>query len=136
MAVSSVQQKMPLLSAALAELQASKTALARSQAFLEQAIEEAIQHGIHALPAATAPACEHRRKHRPGKPAKIDSDPELQTFILARLDRMTFTQIADEVRAHFPEARRVGKSAIHAWWQKRASDRPSSFSPQSPDHTG
>lgn len=129
-------QTMPLLSAALAELQASKTALARSQAFLEQAIEEAIQHGIHALPAATAPACEHRRKHRPGKPAKIDSDPELQTFILARLDRMTFTQIADEVRAHFPEARRVGKSSIHAWWQKRASERPSSLTQQSPDHTG
>jgi len=31
---------------------------------------------------------------------------------------MTFVQIAEAVADHFPPARRVGKSAIHAWWQR------------------
>ncbi|MFV0408973.1 MAG: hypothetical protein ACK5LJ_04500 [Paracoccus sp. (in: a-proteobacteria)] len=52
-------------------------------------------------------------------PPKIQSDPELQTFIAARIDRMTFTEIAAEVARQFPPARRVGKTAIHDWWKKR-----------------
>ncbi len=31
---------------------------------------------------------------------------------------MTFDQLAEEVANHFPQDRRVGKSAIHDWWQK------------------
>ena len=66
---------------------------------------------------------DHRRAHRPGVQRKIDADPELQTFIRARIDRLTFTEMADEIAAHFPPARRVRRTAIHAWW-KREKKRP------------
>lgn len=46
---------------------------------------------------------------------------ELQAFIRARIDRLTFVEIADEVAAHFPLARRVRRSAIHAWWKRETS---------------
>ena len=61
----------------------------------------------------------HRRAHRPGIPAKIDSDPELRAFILARLDTRTFTQICDEAAAHFPPDRRTSLSALSRWWQRK-----------------
>lgn len=62
---------------------------------------------------------EHRRMHRPGTVPKIDSDPELAAFIRARIDRLTFVEIAAQVAEVFPETRRVGKSTIHAWWSKQ-----------------
>lgn len=62
---------------------------------------------------------EHRRKHRPGTVPRIDSDPELEAFIRARIDRLTFVEIAAQVAQTFPKARRVGKSAIHAWWARQ-----------------
>ena len=54
-----------------------------------------------------------------GRVPKIDGDPELQAFILARIDRMTYVQLAEDVAEHFPEPRRIGKSAIHAWIKKQ-----------------
>lgn len=68
---------------------------------------------------ASAPVTEHRRLHRSGCPPKIDQDPALQTFILARLDRLTYQEIADEIAAAFPEDRRVSKSTVHAWHKRR-----------------
>lgn len=52
-----------------------------------------------------------------GRPAKIEADAELKAFVAARLDTLTFDQIAIEVAAHFtlPAARR---SSIHRWWLK------------------
>ncbi|MGB0659239.1 MAG: hypothetical protein ACPGNV_03590, partial [Mangrovicoccus sp.] len=70
------------------------------------------------LPPCTVPATEHRRKHRSGRPSKLDTDPELRAFVLARLDRLTFAEIAEEIAAHFPENRRVGRSSVHGWWKK------------------
>ncbi len=61
---------------------------------------------------------EHRREHRMGRPAKIDTDSELQAFVTARLDTLTFDQIAKEVAANFTPARRASRSSIHRWWQK------------------
>jgi hypothetical protein len=66
----------------------------------------------------TAP-CEHRRRHRPGLPSRLDADAELRAFIEARLDRLTFHAIAAEVAAAFPPGRRIGHSAIHDWWQRQ-----------------
>jgi|GEM_PF-1813084 len=86
---------------------------------LETAIEGVLQEGINALPGPTVPPTAHRRAHRPGVMAKLDADPEVRAFVTARLDRLTFNEIATEVAAHFPPARHVGKSAIHDWWQKR-----------------
>ena len=110
------------LTQALAELRASHAAQDRAIKGLETALETTLQEGFNALPAPSAPVSEHLRAHRPGKPPKIASDPELQTFIVARVDRLTFHQIAAEVAQHFHPARRVGKPAIHAWWQSHHSD--------------
>ena len=100
------------------DLRAAMAALQRALACLEDAIEATVQEGLEGLPSPTAPASEHRRKHRPGRPAKIDSDPELQAFSAARVDLMTFAAVAAEVAAHFPQSRRVGRSAIYDWWRK------------------
>ncbi|WP_439527075.1 hypothetical protein [Roseovarius mucosus] len=91
--------------------------LTRAERRLESAIEQAFEVPFN----CTAPASDHRRAHRPGKPAKIDADPELQAFIRARINRLTFAEIAQDVSRIFPPARRVGKSAIHAWWTKNRS---------------
>ena len=57
-------------------------------------------------------------KHRSGRPAKIDADPELRAFILARIDRLTVPQLEDAVAEALPEARRVRKTAINDWWNR------------------
>lgn len=83
---------------------------------LEEVAETVLQHPVQpTLP----PATDHRREHRSGRPPKIDTDPELAAFIRARIDRLTFEEIAAQVAAHFPPARRVGKSTIHAWWKRQ-----------------
>ena len=82
-----------MLLVAEGDLRAAMAALQRALACLEDAIEATVQEGLEGLPSPTAPASEHRRKHRPGRPAKIDSDPELQAFIAARVDRMTFPSL-------------------------------------------
>ncbi len=64
----------------------------------------------------------HRRAHRMGRPAKIAADAELQAFVAARFDTLTFEQIAKEVADNFPPERRVSLSAIHRWWQKTRSN--------------
>lgn len=107
-----------LISASIAELKASHAAQARAIARLEEALQQAVKQGVEHLPASEALPSDHRREHRPGKPRKIDADPELQTFILARIDRLTYEEIQAEVEAHFPPARRVRRSAIHTWWHR------------------
>ena len=90
------------------------------KAGVQHDIQHDVQHGVEDLP----PASDHRRNHRPGRPAKIDSDPELQSFIRVRIDRMTFNQIAKAITDQFPPERRIGKSAIHEWWQRNMKTNP------------
>ncbi len=106
------------LSQALAELRASHAAQGRAITALEATIEASLKQGLNTLPKPSAPVSEHRREHRPGPPPKIAGDPELQAFIVARIDRMTFDVIAAEVAQHFPPRRRVCKTAIWEWWRK------------------
>ena len=82
-------------------------------------------------PASTGPetppagaAADHIRAHRTGKPSRIDCDPELRAFVVARIERMTFTALADAIRERFPPHRRVAKSALHAWWHRQSRRRP------------
>lgn len=98
---------------AMAELETARRALDRAQAALQTAVQEGVQHPLE-TPVQTL--CDHRRAHRPGRPARIDTDPELRAFILARLDRMTFPDLARAVADAFPPDRRVSKSTIHKWW--------------------
>ncbi len=92
-------------------------------AALSTALEGTIQQGLKSAPEPLEPSAEHRRAHRPGVLSRIDTDPELQAFIRARIDRLTFPELATEVASHFPEHRRVGRSAIHDWWQKHRPPR-------------
>lgn len=94
--------------------QQSEAALAA----LNTAIKRAVNASFKEVLASDIPLTDHRKEHRSGKVAKLDVDPEVRSFVLARLDRMTFQAIADEVADHFPKTRRVGKSAIHSWWRR------------------
>ena len=113
-----VTEAAPLISAAIAELKASHAAQERTINRLELALQQAVEQGLQYLPASEALPTEHRREHRPGVQRRIDADPELRAFVRARIDRLTFIEIADEIAAHFPPARRVRRSAIHAWWKR------------------
>ncbi|SFF69257.1 hypothetical protein SAMN05443635_10178 [Roseobacter denitrificans OCh 114] len=73
-----------------------------------------------------ANAAQHLREHRPGRPSKIDNDPELRAFIVARINTTTFTALEREVAEAFPPDRRIGKSAIHNWWERNLKSIPKS----------
>ncbi|MFO1140790.1 MAG: hypothetical protein U1E59_00095 [Amaricoccus sp.] len=92
---------------ALAELEPILAGLTRLNGALERHREALVQDRL-ALPPCDTPPFEHRR--RPGRLSKIGADPELQAFILPRLDRLTYHQIADAVAAHFPPEPRVRPS--------------------------
>ncbi|OZA07492.1 MAG: hypothetical protein B7Y02_13855, partial [Rhodobacterales bacterium 17-64-5] len=51
-------------------------------------------------------------------PSKIDCDPDLQAFILARIETQTFDQITDAIRTTFPPAQHVGRTSVHRWWRQ------------------
>jgi hypothetical protein len=118
------------LTDALAEARAQRDLLAaalanqgRLVAALQRAVEATLLQGLDALPEDLPPPSEHRRRHRPGTIAKLDADLELRAFVEARLDRMTFHEIAAAVAERFPPNRRLGHSAIHRWWQIRKRRR-------------
>lgn len=106
-----------LLALALAELRAAHTAQGKALTTLETAFKQALEGRLDRLALCDAPPSEHRRAHRPGVQRRIDTEPELETFIRARVDRMTFAELAAEVANVFPPNRRVGRSAIHDWWK-------------------
>lgn len=85
---------------------------------LQTAIEMRKKARINDLPICTVPPTQHRREHRAGRPAKLDIDLEVQAFVVARVDRLTYSEIAAETATHFPKLRRVGKSAIQSWWTR------------------
>ena len=108
------------LTAALAAMDDAAAALATARAALEAALKGDVQRPRNTpfTPPATTPE-EHRREHRSGKPRRLDTDPDLRAFVNDRIDHMTFAQVANAVAEHFPPDRRVGRSAIHAWWKLR-----------------
>jgi hypothetical protein len=104
---------------ALSEVSRARTALDTIGETLESLHKGAGEKAFTAQPGEATFPPDHRRAHRPGRVPKIDSDPELRAFIEARIDAMTFNEVADAVAAAFPPERRVRKSAIHEWWHKR-----------------
>lgn len=93
---------------------ASMERLARS---LERLRGDLLQRSLSDLPRCDVLPTEHRRQHRPGVQGTIDANPELQAFNTARLDHLTFKQIAD----HFPPALHIHQATVHRWWHKRAA---------------
>ena len=91
---------------ALARLDAARDALTGLSTALEGSVQTPVE------------ATSWRAAHRPGTPSRIEADPELRAFILARIDRMTFDAVVSEVAAHFPPERRVSPFALHRWWHR------------------
>jgi hypothetical protein len=106
-----------ILSQIEAEARAGAGALDRL-AEATQALQTAIHQGVEPAfnPPSTAPAW--RAAHRSGTPARIDSDPELQAFIRARIADHTFHQIIAAIAAEFPPERRTSRSALSRWWRR------------------
>ncbi|MBV0912855.1 hypothetical protein [Anianabacter salinae] len=114
-----------LLRTVMAELRTSHDLRAKADAALiraAKALGSALDHldtyVADELPPEAYPVTEHRRAHRPGRMPKLDADPELRAFVLARIDRMTFQEIAEAVAVEYPVQRRVSRSTIHFWWRR------------------
>jgi len=105
-------------------LASALAAQSRLKAALNAALNSAETGRNGAVAEITGPICAHRKAHKPGRPAKIDADPELRAFVVARLDRFTFEKIAQDVRTEFGAARAVSRSSIHDWYQR--NHRPQS----------
>ncbi|WP_187430475.1 hypothetical protein ROLI_006400 [Roseobacter fucihabitans] len=103
----------------IAELEREQGKLAPIVAKLKEGIDglkallKPSSKGVKTPLKAPSHAARHLREHRPGRPSKIDSDPELHAFINARIDTMTFPALEKAVAKKFPPNRRVGKNAIH-----------------------
>ena len=81
--------------------------------------EAPLQAPFNAHPTHEETLAAHRRAHRTGLPGKIESDPELEAFIAAHIDTMTYAQIVQAVKSHFPADRHTSTSAVQRWRQKR-----------------
>ena len=51
--------------------------------------------------------------------SRIEADPELRAFILARIGDLTFDQVRAEITANFGPARCPSRSSLHRWWHRR-----------------
>ncbi len=121
----------PHVAAYRADLAAVRLRLRQQKALLQAAIEgndrctELVQMVIAKTVGSTfeapskcdLPTSKHRAERRRGRVSKIDTDPQLRSFILDRMDKMTYAAMEREITAAFPADRRVKRSAIHTWWQ-------------------
>ncbi|TDL83898.1 hypothetical protein [Meridianimarinicoccus aquatilis] len=106
------------LNAAQAGLKQAQADILKAHAALIQLQEIAQSELIDSLPISEKPISEHRRLHKSGRAAKLDTDPELRSFVLARIDRLTYEELEAEIAGLFPVERRLKKSSIHSWWQR------------------
>lgn len=67
----------------------------------------------------TSPLAAWRAAHRVGTPSRITCDPEVEAFILTRIETMTYAQIVAEVAKSFPKSRHISMSSLQRWWAKR-----------------
>lgn len=67
--------------------------------------------------APSAHLAAHRAAHRSGKPSKLD-DPEVRAFVDARIENMTFEELALACLDRFDDGRAPGRSALHRYWKK------------------
>ena len=87
---------------------------------LQRVIQWAIKQGVQSPVENTLPPINpHRAAHRVGSPSRIDTDPDLTAFIRARIDRLTFNEIATEIAAQFPPERRASVSGLHRWFHRQ-----------------
>jgi hypothetical protein len=70
-------------------------------------------------PGMAAGPAPMRQERRAGVTPRIDADPELEAFIRARIDHMSFARLGRAVAEAFPPERRVHPATIHRWWQRQ-----------------
>jgi len=104
--------------------EAAKAANKRALTAAQTAIKGDLKQGLDALPVSEIAITTHRKQHRAGCPAKIDTAPELQAFIRARIDRLTYQQLAQDIAAYFPPNRRTSRSSIQRWWSHQTKAKP------------
>lgn len=114
--IGAVQHELRIATALASELTAS---LDRVHAALQRAVQDPLKRGVQDPVEALSPMDAHRAAHRRGTLSPLDCDPELQAFVRARLDRMTFKQLATAVADHFPPGRRTSVSALHRWYRRQ-----------------
>lgn len=78
-------------------------------------LEGALKGGVNGAFNGDAKAA-HRAAHKRGGLPKVEADPEVKAFIIARLDHLTFTDIVAELKQAFPPDRHVSRSSVHRWW--------------------
>jgi hypothetical protein len=94
-----------------------RAANSRTIKTLETALNQAVKGAVNTPLTAIENSAAHRRAHRSGVLSRIASDPNLEAFIRARIDTLTFAEIVKEVDAAFPPNRRTSISAISRWWR-------------------
>ena len=92
--------------------------LAALQDNLPEGLEPAFKPPLNRALTRGENAAAHRRSHKAGTPRKIESDPDLQAFILARIDTFTFKKIVTQIAATFPPERCIAMSSLDRWWRR------------------
>ena len=90
---------------------------------LESALNQTVNGVLNGPLSAAENNAAHRRAHRKGVLSRIASDPELETFIRARINALTFSEIVKEIHATFPPSRQTSLSAISRWWRANRHDQ-------------
>ena len=102
-----------------------QSANARTIRTLEAALNQAIKGPLNEALNLPPTLAEHRRAHRTGFPSRIDTDPELEAFIRARIDHMTYAEVVTAIAETFPPARCVRRSALARWSKANCGQSPS-----------
>lgn len=109
-------------------VRAATSELDRAQALLSEALDaiwsarSVLAHPSSGFPVPVSEdgSSLHERRLRGGRgqPFKIDTDPELKAFVMARIFERTYQQIAQDIASEFPPDRHVSRSSIARWWAK------------------
>ena len=110
------------LSAAMAHTSAAIATTADIRASLSTPIEAPFKAPLKAPQTREEVLAAHRRAHRMGLPGKIEGDPELEAFIVARIDTETYAKVVAAIKAHFPPDRQTSVAAVQRWFKKRAAE--------------
>ena len=106
--------------AALAEPSSIAEAIRASPS---QTVQTPFERPSNALQTREEILAAHRRAHRRGTRSKIEADPELAAVITARIATLTFAQVVEAVKSHFPPDRHISLSGLHRWFRKRETAR-------------
>ncbi len=67
----------------------------------------------------TSPLAAWRAARRGGTPSRTTPDPEVEAFVLSRIEAMTYAQIVGAVAESFPKSRHISMPIPQRCWAKR-----------------